>query len=153
MNVGTMLITGLETGPDDDGFWNIENGGRISIDLFSKALAGWLVLQGRDIPISDARAAFNTTTFVIEQAATWRSTLRTCDGTLIFLRDRQLARTVIDVRELSLIVQVISAAQNAEVTVNDIALLLLLTPAQIREAVEAHAYMSLNGDNIEHEGQ
>jgi len=153
MNVGAMLITGLETGPDDDGFWNVENGGRISIDLFSKALAGWLVLQGRDIPISEAQAAFNTTNYVIQQAATWRSTLKASDGKLAFVRDRHLARAAIDVRELSLIVQVISAAQNAEVTVNDIAILLMVTPAQVREAVEAHAYMFLRGDIIEHEGE
>ena len=46
MNVGAMHITGLETGPDDDGAWNVENGGRISVDLFSRALAIWLILQG-----------------------------------------------------------------------------------------------------------
>lgn len=153
MNVGAMLITGLETGPDDDGAWNVENGGRISVDLFSRALAVWLILQGRDVTVREASAAFNTTGFVIQQAASWRDSLAAEGETLRFTKDRARAKEAIDQSEISRVVQVISAAQNSTVTVREIAILLMLAPEVVRAAVEEHPYMYLANDEIEHDGE
>lgn len=153
MNVGAMCITGLETGPDDDGGWNLENGGRISVRFFSRCLAIWLLLQGRDVSVREASAAFNTTSYVVGQAASWRESLRVDGETLRFVKDRARAREAIDLSALSDVVQVISAAQNAEVTVGDVAILLIVPPDKVREAVEEHPYMYLVNDEIEHDGE
>lgn len=153
MNVGAMHITGLETGPDDDGAWNVENGGRISVDLFSRALAIWLILQGRDVSIREASAAFNTTGYVIAQAASWRETLRVNGEALCFTKDRERAREAIDLSALSCAVQVISMAQNAQVATGDVAILMMVSPEKVREAIEAHPYMHLANDLIEHDGE
>lgn len=50
--------------------------------------------------------------------------------------------------------QVWSAAQNRDgVTVDEAALTFNVAPAVIRQAVEAHPWLFLSGDVIEHEGE
>jgi hypothetical protein len=50
-------------------------------------------------------------------------------------------------------VQVWAVLQERPVTVNDAALAFNATPDVIRQAVEHHAWMFLDGDTIEHEGE
>lgn len=150
---GSMVITGLETGADDDGFWNIENGGRVSIRLFSRALAAWLVLQGRDVSIAEARAAFNTTGFVIGQAASYRRSLDVRGDKLCFVLDRQRAKEAIDASMLASVVQVISFAQNDTVRLGQLSLLMMVPREVIEAAICEHPYMSIVGDEIIHDGE
>ena len=56
---GEIAFTSLETGPDDDGGWNLEGSGLCSIDRFSRVLAIWLVLQDKPQTIGDAVHVFN----------------------------------------------------------------------------------------------
>jgi len=150
---GSMVITGLETGADDDGFWNIENGGRVSIRLFSRALAAWLVLQGRDVSVAEARAAFNTTGFVIGQAASYRRSLDVRGNKLCFVLDRQIAKEAIDASMLASVVQVISFAQNDTVRLGQLSLLMMVPREVIEAAICEHPYMSIVGDEIIHDGE
>ncbi|WOI09001.1 hypothetical protein [Thalassospira lucentensis] len=150
---GSMVITGLETGADDDGFWNIENGGRVSIRLFSRALAAWLVLQGRDVSVAEARAAFNTTGFVIGQAASYRRSLDVRGDKLCFVLDRQKAIEAIDASMLASVVQVISFAQNDTVRLGQLSVLMMVPREMIEAAIGEHPYMSIDGDEIIHDGE
>lgn len=150
---GSMVITGLETGADDDGFWNIENGGRVSIKLFSRALAAWLVLQGRDVSVAEARAAFNTTGFVIGQAASYRRSLDVRGDKLCFVLDRQKAKEAIDASMLASVVQVISFAQNDTVRLGQLSMLMMVSREVIEAAICEHPFMSIQGDEIIHDGE
>ncbi|RCK37286.1 hypothetical protein [Thalassospira xiamenensis] len=150
---GPMVITGLETGADDDGFWNIENGGRVSIKLFSRALAAWLVLQGRDVSVAEARSAFNTTGFVIGQAASYRRSLDVRGDKLCFVLDRQKAKEAIDASMLASVVQVISFAQNDTVRLGQLSVLMMVSRELIEAAICEHPYMSVQGDEIIHDGE
>jgi hypothetical protein len=148
-----MVITGLETGADDDGFWNIENGGRVSIKLFSRVLAAWLVLQGRDVSVAEARATFNTTGFVIGQAASYRRSLDVRGDKLCFVLDRQKAKEAIDAAMLASVVQVLSFAQNDTVSVSQLCVLMMVPRAQIEGTIADHPYMSIAGDEVIHDGE
>lgn len=149
---GPMSITGLETGSDDDGGWNLENGGRVSIRLFSEALAGWLVLQGRDVPLAEAKATFNTTDFVIHQAATFRKSLEIRDDRLCFVLDLAKAKEALDTSFLSRMIQVITVAQNEEVAVSQLCILTMLSRERIEAAVLEHPYLRIVSDEIIHDG-
>ena len=149
---GPMSITGLETGSDDDGGWNLENGGRVSIRLFSEALAGWLVLQGNDVPLAEAKATFNTTDFVIRQASTFRKSLDIRHDKLCFLLDRARAKEAMDDSFLARMIQVIAVGQNEEIAVGLLCTLTRLSRERIEAAVLEHPYMSIVCDEVIHDG-
>lgn len=157
---GTIAFTGLETGPDDDGGWNLETSGLCSIDRFSRALAVWLVLQDKPQNIGDAVSVFNATSHVIRMAANWRPTLGVAsDGELTLSCDIGAARAAMTDSYIWDAIQIIAVAHgNADditcARVAVVAKLLNIPETRVREVVlDGAPWLYLDGDNIYHEGE
>lgn len=62
------VITALDDSAIDDGGWNCDGSGNISIGLFGNAIQVWAVAQDRPVTVQEAAVAFNTTPAIIRQA-------------------------------------------------------------------------------------
>lgn len=157
---GEIAFTSLETGPDDDGGWNLDGSGLCSIDRFSRVLAVWLVLQDKPQTIGDAVSVFNATSYVIRMAAKWRPTLWIgTDDDLVFTGDILKATRGMTDSHIWDAIQIIAIAHPnpdditcARVAV--VAKLLNLPESRVREVVTDGApWLYLHGDDIYHEGE
>ncbi len=157
---GEIAFTSLETGPDDDGGWNLEGSGLCSIDRFSRVLAIWLVLQDKPQTIGDAVHVFNATSYVIRMAAKWRPTLWVgTDDELVFTGDIDNAKHGMTDSHIWDAIQIIAmahpnpdAADCARVAV--VAKLLNVEESRLRRVVEEGGpWLYLNGDDVCHDGE
>lgn len=150
---GAVIIAALETGLDDDHGWNNDSSERLSVRLFTEALTVWLILRNSDASLREAQAAFNTTEFVIRQAASFGSELGLGYGQVFLKGSREAWRAyALELDRLSRAIQVISVAQNAPVSIVLVASLLQISEEEVRQAISEHPYMCEFQGNIEHDG-
>jgi hypothetical protein len=141
--IGEMVIVGLEDGFDDDGAWNVEAGGRVSLKLFSKCLALWLLQCDGTASLAETIRCFNTTSFVIRQAVNWRSTLSSDDvGKIVFTGNCLSARNEITDDDMISLIELIARAQNRQLTVSELAEIVRVDNARIDAALAAYVTWS-----------
>lgn len=64
-----MQIEALDTSEDDDGGWNIEGSGLLSVALFGTAIQVWCFAQPSELAtVNQAALAFNVSPDLIRQA-------------------------------------------------------------------------------------